>query len=70
MYNMNYIITVKPYRCTVLCEAINNYIKNDSALPKKFLHEMNDRHMTYIIGPNINNHLSISCNTFDIAMAV
>ena len=31
------------------------------ALP---LHEINIDHVTYIISANINNHPSISCNTF------
>ena len=39
-----------------------------SQLFPKFFCKMNDCHMTYIIGPNINSHLFISCNTFDITM--
>ena len=36
---------------------------------QSFLHEINDHHMTYTTDPNtINNHLPISCNTFDITM--
>ena len=30
--------------------------------------EMNGSHVACIIGSNINNHLFISCNTFDIVM--
>ena len=33
-----------------------------------FLHKMNNCHVTCIIGPNINNQLLISFNTFDIVM--
>ena len=46
-------------------KAISTYviIKNEPVLPKNVMHEMNDRHMTYVIGSNINNRLSISCNT-------
>ena len=37
-------------------------------LPKIFLHKINIRHVTYLISPQINDHLSINCNTFDIVI--
>ena len=34
---------------------------------QNFLHKMNNHYVTYVlIGPHINDHLSINCNTFDI----
>ena len=50
-----------------LSEAIRVFIKNDLALPK-FLCEMNNHHVTNLISININNQVSISCNTFVIVM--
>ena len=74
MYTMNYIITAKQYRHTLyysnhmtLHEAISVYYERVST-SQNFLCKMNDNHVTYIIGPNINDHLSISHNTFDITM--
>ena len=57
MFTRNYIITANLYRCSY-----------DSVLSKIFLRKVNDCHMTYMFSPNINNHLSTSCNTFDITM--
>ena len=69
---MNYIIKVKPNVYVYdssnhmkLPEAISIYY-NVLVLSKNFLCKLNNCHMTYIIGANINNHLSISCNTFVI----
>ena len=36
--------------------------------PKKILHEMNYRYVTYLIGPHINDRLSINCNTYAIVI--
>ena len=33
---------------------------------QKFLREMNNRYMTYLVVPHINDHLSINCKAFDI----
>ena len=45
------------------------YIKNDLALPK-FHVQMNYHHVTYFIGANINNLLSISCNVLSHAYSL
>ena len=36
--------------------------------PNFFLCEMNNCYVTYLIGPHINDRLSINCNTFDIVI--
>ena len=35
---------------------------------QKFLREMNNRYMTYLIGSHINDRLSINRNTFEIVI--
>ena len=65
MYTMNYIITLKPYTCTVhlvkcCCPRLYMHIKNDSALPKNFAKEINNHHAIYFIGANINYCLTLA----------
>ena len=66
MYTMNYIITAKQYRHMyyysnhmTLHKATSVYYEWVST-SQNYLCKLNDHYVTYIIGPNINNHLSIS----------
>ena len=68
MYAMNLISLMQPYIhdvCAIISHSsIYKYAKTMTS--QKILREMNNRYMTYLVVPHINDRQSINCKAFDI----
>ena len=69
-YEFNYfnaaIYTVHDVCAIISHSSIYKYTKTMTS--QKFLCEMNNCYMTYLVVPHINDRLSINCKAFDIVI--